>query len=42
MNKNINIIGMPLDMGASIRGARLGPDAIRLTGLKKSLGRFRL
>ncbi|WP_308533743.1 arginase [uncultured Peptoniphilus sp.] len=37
MNKNINIIGMPLDMGASIRGARLGPDAIRLTGLKKAL-----
>ncbi len=36
-NKNISIIGVPLDMGASIRGARLGPDAIRLSGLVDEL-----
>lgn len=33
MNKKISIIGLPLDMGASIRGARLGPSALRLNGL---------
>ena len=37
MNKKISIIGLPLDMGASIRGARLGPSALRLNGLIREL-----
>lgn len=37
INENLSIIGAPLDMGASLRGARLGPDAIRLAGLEKRL-----
>jgi len=37
MNKKISIIGLPLDMGASIRGARLGPSTLRLNGLIREL-----
>lgn len=37
LNKNISIIGAPLDMGASLRGCRLGPEAIRLAGIVKRL-----
>ena len=31
INKKIQVIGVPLDMGAGVMGTRLGPDAIRLT-----------
>lgn len=37
LNKNISLIGAPLDMAASLRGCRLGPDAIRLAGIVKRL-----
>lgn len=37
INKNISIIGAPLDMAASLRGCRLGPDAIRLAGIVERL-----
>ncbi|MCD1147690.1 arginase [Peptoniphilus sp. KCTC 25270] len=37
INKNISIIGAPLDMGASLRGCRLGPDAIRLAGMVRRI-----
>lgn len=33
----ISIIGAPLDMGAGTRGSRLGPEAIRLTGLEENI-----
>lgn len=34
---NVSIIGVPLDLGASLRGASLGPDAIRYAGLQERL-----
>lgn len=37
INANLSIIGVPLDLGASKRGASLGPDAIRFAGLRKRL-----
>lgn len=37
LNKKINIIGVPFDMGASTMGARLGPEAIRIVGLEENL-----
>ncbi|MDO4689761.1 MAG: arginase [Fusobacterium sp.] len=37
LKKNISLIGVPLDLGASLRGANLGPDAIRYAGIKKRL-----
>ena len=35
---NIDIIGVPLDLGASRRGVDMGPSAIRCAGLKKAIG----
>lgn len=40
INKNISLIGVPLDLGASLRGANLGVDAVRYAGLKKRLERI--
>lgn len=40
-NNKVSVLGLPLDLGASRFGARLGPEAIRLAGLcadLKSLG----
>ncbi|MDO5037875.1 MAG: arginase [Tissierellia bacterium] len=37
INEKISLIGAPLDMAASLRGCRLGPDAIRLAGIKERL-----
>lgn len=37
IQKKISLIGCPFDMGASMRGCRLGPEAIRLAGMKKRL-----
>lgn len=37
INPRLSIIGVPLDLGASRRGASLGPDAIRFAGLEKRL-----
>lgn len=37
LKKNISLIGIPLDLGASLRGASLGPDAIRYAGIKERL-----
>lgn len=33
----IEIIGVPFDLGASRRGAALGPQAVRAAGLQRSL-----
>ncbi|WP_297377636.1 arginase [uncultured Helcococcus sp.] len=38
MNKNnISILGIPMDLGASTIGTRLGPDSIRMTGVLDDL-----
>lgn len=37
MNKNISIIGVPLDLGADRRGVDMGPSAIRYAGVVKRL-----
>ena len=40
MNSKLSIIGVPLDLGASLRGSNLGPDAIRYAGIKDRLERI--
>lgn len=37
INPKLSLIGVPLDLGASKRGASLGPDAIRFAGIKERL-----
>lgn len=37
MNRNIRIIGVPIDLGQSKRGVDLGPGAIRYAGLAEKL-----
>lgn len=37
MNKNVSLIGVPSDVGASDRGAAMGPEAMRVAGLKRTL-----
>jgi arginase len=40
MNKNITIIGVPLDLGADRRGVDMGPSAIRYANAKERLERL--
>ncbi len=35
--KTISLIGAPTDVGASVRGAGMGPDALRVAGLAEAL-----
>lgn len=35
--KTISLIGAPTDVGASVRGAGMGPDALRVAGLTEAL-----
>jgi len=35
--KNIDVFGVPSDLGANIRGTNIGPAAIRIAGLKRRL-----
>ena len=35
--RNIRVLGVPLDMGASRRGVDMGPSAVRVAGLKARL-----
>ena len=37
INRNISIIGVPLDLGADRRGVDMGPNAIRYAGLRERL-----
>src|SRR3954466_3834622 len=37
MSKTISLIGAPTDVGASVRGAGMGPDALRVAGLAEAL-----
>jgi arginase len=40
--KNVCLIGAPTDVGASVRGAGMGPDALRVAGLVDALRSQRL
>src|SRR6476469_225453 len=42
MSKPVSLIGAPTDVGASVRGAGMGPDALRVAGLAEALRRHRL
>src|SRR4051794_18225284 len=37
-SKAVQIIGVPLDLGANMRGANMGPSAIRIAELHQRLG----
>jgi arginase len=37
MSKTVSLIGAPTDVGASVRGAGMGPDALRVAGLAEAL-----
>lgn len=37
INHQIALIGVPMDLGAGTRGSNLGPEAIRIAGMKKRL-----
>lgn len=39
-NRTVKIIGVPLDLGASRRGTDVGPSALRIAGLGRSLRRM--
>ena len=38
-SKHVSLIGVPTDVGAGLRGARLGPEALRIAGLAEALQR---
>jgi arginase len=38
--RSVSIIGAPTDVGASVRGANMGPEALRVAGLSDALARF--
>ncbi|HZY16906.1 MAG TPA: arginase [Ramlibacter sp.] len=42
MSSRISLIGAPTDVGASVRGAGMGPDALRVAGLMEALRAHRL
>ena len=33
----VSLIGVPTDIGAGVRGARMGPEALRVAGLAQAL-----
>ena len=39
-NDSVSIVGAPTDIGASVRGASMGPEALRVAGLGEALARF--
>jgi len=41
MSRPVSLIGAPTDVGASVRGAGMGPDALRVAGLAEALRRHR-
>ena len=38
--QDVTLIGAPTDIGASIPGSRMGPDALRVAGLAEALANF--
>ncbi|HEX7081227.1 MAG TPA: arginase [Gammaproteobacteria bacterium] len=41
LGQRVSLIGAPTDVGAGRRGASMGPEALRVAGLKQSLERLR-
>ena len=39
-SRPVSIIGAPTDVGASVRGANMGPEALRVAGVGEALARF--
>lgn len=37
IKKTIELIGVPTDLGANLRGANMGPAAVRIAGIKDKL-----
>ena len=37
MNRPVSLIGAPTDIGAGTRGASMGPEALRVAGLRATL-----
>ena len=37
MNRHVSLIGAPTDVGAGVRGASMGPEALRVAGIKSKL-----
>ncbi|MDO9313953.1 MAG: arginase family protein, partial [Burkholderiaceae bacterium] len=37
MSRTISLIGAPTDIGAGARGASMGPEALRVAGLRAAL-----
>ncbi len=37
VERNVEIIGVPSDLGANMRGANMGPAALRISGLKQKI-----
>jgi arginase len=42
MSSTVSLIGAPTDVGASVRGAGMGPDALRVAGIAQALAAHRL
>jgi arginase len=42
MTQTVSLIGAPTDVGASVRGAGMGPDALRVAGIVEALRAHRL
>jgi arginase len=40
--RTVSLIGAPTDVGASVRGAGMGPDALRVAGLVEALRAYKL
>ncbi|MCW8128766.1 MAG: arginase [Planctomycetota bacterium] len=39
-NHTVAILGVPMDLGSSLRGVDMGPSAIRIAGVRERLGRL--
>lgn len=39
MNSRVALIGAPTDIGAGVRGASMGPEALRVAGITAALER---
>jgi arginase len=42
MTSTVSLIGAPTDVGASVRGAGMGPDALRVAGIAQALAAHKL
>jgi arginase len=40
MSKQVSLIGAPTDIGAGARGSSMGPEALRVAGIKEAIAQF--